>query len=394
MERIYLDHNATSPLDPAAREAVVAALPNWGNASSVHFEGRRARELVETAREAVAALVGADRFEIFFTSGATEANHIAIRALAKLGSDRGRHVLSTVVEHPSVLGALDALGAEGFGVARVPVDALGRLDPERFAAHIGPQTVVASVMGANNETGNLYDVELLARACRERGVRFHSDITQLVGRVPVDLHAIGCDAASFSGHKLGGPPGVGVLYVRRGTPLGPLLPGGHQERGLRAGTENVIGIVGLGAIAGPAKVRASSEVRALAEVRDRFWTEIQANVAGVVINGDPDGARRLPNTLNVSIGGAASEVIVIALDLAGFSVSAGSACSAGTLEPSHVLRAMSDGSPAWEARIRSALRVSIGHAHGLSHAREFARALGRAVATARAATPEDDGARS
>ncbi len=335
--RIYLDHNAGSPLRPAARDAMVAAMDVVANPSSAHREGARARALLEEARAAVAALIKAAPAEIVFTSGATEANDLAIRGAVP---DGGRIVVAAT-EHASVLAPARALGA-----VELPVDGQGRIAAEPV---VGP--ALLSVGLANGEVGTIAPVAELA-ARRGRNVVFHTDAAQAAGRVPVDVRALGVDLLSLSSHKLGGPAGAGALWVRRGTALRPQLLGGPQERARRAGTENLLGIVGFGA----ACRDAMSDVGATAGLTDRLWAGLETHVPGIRRLGPEDGPR-LPNTLNVRIPGCSGESLLMLLDLAGVAASLGSACSAGAPEPSHVLAAMGlDRETA-----RNGLRLSLGH---------------------------------
>jgi cysteine desulfurase len=338
--RIYLDHNAGSPLRPAARDAMVAAMDVLANPSSAHREGARARALLEEARTSVAALIGAAPAEIVFTSGATEANDLAIRGAVPAG---GR-VIVAATEHASVLAPARDLGA-----VELPVDGQGRVAPD---AVDGP--ALLSVGLANGEVGTIAPVAQLA-AKRGRGVVFHTDAAQAAGRIPVDVRALGVDLLSLSSHKLGGPAGTGALWVRRGTTVRPQLLGGPQERTRRAGTENLLGIVGFGAACRDARADTGAGDR-LAALTDRLWAGLRTQVPGILRLGPEDGAR-LPNTLNVRIPGCSGESLLMLLDLAGVAASLGSACSAGAPEPSHVLAAMGlDRESA-----RNGLRLSLGH---------------------------------
>jgi cysteine desulfurase len=345
--RIYLDHNAGAPLRPEARSAMLACLGAPANPSSAHREGARARAAVETARAEVAALVGAAPAEIVFTAGATEANNLAIR-----GAAGGRRIVTTAVEHASVLETARALDVP---LAVVGVDAEGRVDADAVVAACDGTTALASVGLANGEVGSVAPVAEIAARLRGRGVLLHTDAAQAAGRLPLDVAALGVDLLSLSAHKLGGPAGVGALWVRRGVSLAPQLTGGSQERGRRAGTENVAGIVGFGVAARLARSElseASARMRALAE---RLWAGLCARLPDVVRNG-PVAGPRLPNTLNLSVPGCTGESLMVLLDLAGIAVSVGSACATGAAEPSHVLRAMGRDAEA----ARGGLRLSLG----------------------------------
>lgn len=354
--RIYLDHNATTPLRAEVRVAMQEALGGlYGNPSSTHAEGAAARAAVEVARAQVAAAVGAEPAGIVFTSGATEANHGAIASALAIGERAGRrHVVTTCVEHPSVAEALGAFEARGGRVTRLPVGSDGQLDPGRLSQAISDETALVTLLWANNETGVLLHVSELVRRARERGAAVHLDATQCVGKVPVDLAALGADSLAASGHKQNGPKGVGFLALRPGADFEPWLRGGPQERRRRGGTENVAGIVGLGVACALAARELPQRSARMAALRDRLLEGLVAKVPGVRRNGD---ARHvLPNTLSVCFPGVAGDVLLEALDLEGVAVSAGAACHSGSVEPSRVLLAM--GLDAEEAR--ASLRFSVG----------------------------------
>lgn len=344
--RIYLDHNAGAPLRPAARDAMLAVLGAAGNPSSAHREGARARALVEEARATIAAAVGARPAEIVFTSGATEANNLALRGV------RGGLVVPAT-EHASVLETARALRDAGAPVAVVGVDGAGRVAVDDVLAACDDRTALASVALANGEVGALGPVAELAPALRARGILVHSDVAQAVGRIPVDVGTLGVDLLSLSSHKLGGPAGVGALWVRRGTALTATVTGGPQERGLRAGTENVAGIVGFGAAVRAAVAELAAAGPRMATLTARLWNGLRARLPDLVRHGPADG---LPNTLNVRVPGCSGESLLVLLDLAGVAVSLGSACAAGAVEPSHVLEAMGLGPDA----ARGGLRLSVG----------------------------------
>jgi cysteine desulfurase len=333
--RIYLDHAATTPV---RRDVLDAMLPffieDGFNPSSIHAEGRRAKGAVDDARVRVARVLGARPREIVFTAGGSEADNLAIAGVARARRDEGRHVVSAATEHHAVLHALDALREEGFEVTLLPVDRAGRVDPAAFAAALRPGTVLASVMLANNEIGTLAPVAALAALARERGVTFHTDAVQAPGQVPLDVGQLGVDLLSLSGHKFYGPKGVGILYVREGTPLVPHVRGGGQEYGRRAGTENVAGIAGIARALELAEADRTVVAPRMATLRDRLQAAIEASVPDVQINGAP--ADRLPNNLSVAFAGVDAEALLIRLDLEGIAASAGSACTSGSLEPSHV----------------------------------------------------------
>ena len=353
--RIYLDHNATTPLRDEVVEAMARVLRDcYGNPSSVHAEGAAARAAVERARERAAALVGAEPDEIVFTAGATEANNAALHG-ALAGAGPGAGLVTTAVEHPSVEEPAAALEARGHPVIRVPVDAEGRMDLGALREALAPPVRLASLLLANNETGVLQDAAPAAALCRERGVPLHLDATQAVGKLPVDLDALGADLLSASAHKFNGPKGVGILARRRGLRLEAWLRGGPQERGRRGGTENLAGIVGLGVACELAAQELGERAAEWARLRDRLWQGIREKVARVRRNGSERHV--LPSTLSVEFEGADGELLVQALDLEGVAVSAGAACHSGSVTPSRVLLAM--GRSAEQAR--GSLRFSVGH---------------------------------
>jgi cysteine desulfurase len=353
--RIYLDHNATSPPAPQVVDAAAAAMRDAvGNASSVHYFGQQARAAVDAARASVAALIGGDPSEVVFTSGGTEADNLAIRGVADTGLASGRtHLVVSAIEHEAVLTTVRALERRGWSVTLVPPDSSGVVEPARVAAALTPATALVSVMHANNEIGTVQPIAELAPLVHSGNAVFHVDAVQSAGKIPIDVGALGVDLLSISAHKFRGPKGVGALWIRRGTRLTATMTGGRQERSRRAGTENVPGIVGMGVAAELARAGLPGQA-AVAALRDRLEDAILAAVPGTCVNGDR--ARRVPNTSSISFEGVDAEAMLIALDLEGIAVSTGAACSSGTLEPSHVLRAMGL-SP---QRVQSALRFSLG----------------------------------
>jgi cysteine desulfurase len=327
---IYLDNNASTRLDPEVRRRMEASVDLYGNPSSAHAEGQRARRAVEEARQEVAALLGARADEIFFTSGGTEAN--ALGLFGAVGHRRGRVVVSAA-EHPSVREAAARLGATGsVEVVTVAPDGSGRLDPESVVSAIGPGTLLVSVMAANNEYGGLFPIAEIAAEAGRRGVLVHTDAVQAAGRIPMDVRAWGVDLLSVSAHKFHGPKGTGALFVRKGVSVEPHTPGGGQEKKVRAGTENTAGIVGFGAAARLARERLQSDAPAIARLRDRLERGIVEGVPGVRVVGA--GCPRLPNTSAILFEEASGEALLIRLDLEGVAVSVGSACSSGSLAPS------------------------------------------------------------
>lgn len=338
--RIYLDHNATTPLDPLVADRMTQALREvWGNASSVHHFGQQAKAALDEARGSVASLLGADASEIVFTAGGTESDNIAIRGAAEALEPGGRrHLITSAIEHEAVLNTMKALARRGWRVTTIPVDASGIVSADRLRETLTDDTALVSVMHANNEIGTIQPVAELASIAHERGALFHTDAVQSAGKLPLDMHALGVDMASIAGHKFYGPKGTGALWLKRGVRLVPPSSGGRQERNRRAGTENVPALVGFGVAADVARRKLAAEGERLAALRDRLEAGILASVPGSERNGASNP--RVPNTTNISIERVESESLLIGLDLAGIAVSSGSACSSGTLEPSHVLKAM------------------------------------------------------
>jgi cysteine desulfurase len=338
MKTVYLDNNATTAVAPEVLEAMA---PFWteryGNPSSAHSFGGNVHKEIDAARARVASLLGAQPGEIVFTSGGSEGDNTAIRGVLEAFEGRRRRFVTTRVEHPAVLAVAQFLRRKGFDVPEeIQVDASGALDMNQLDASITPGTALVSVMAANNETGVVFPVERIAELCKARGVLFHTDAVQTVGKIPIDLRKVPIDLLSLSGHKLHGPKGIGALFIRKGTRVSPFLLGGHQEGGKRAGTENVPGIVGLGMACEMARRHLADETGSVLALRDRLEKKILASCTGAVVN----GANRLPNTLNVSFEFIEGESILLMLDEFGICASSGSACTSGSLEPSHVLRAM------------------------------------------------------
>ena len=359
MTRVYMDHNATTPMAGAVADRMSAVLrEEFGNPSSVHHFGQRAKAAVDEARSAVADLIGADPSEVVFTSSGTESDNFAIRGAAEALEPGGRrHLISSGIEHEAVLNTLKSLARRGWQTTLLPVGVSGLVAAEALAAALTDQTAVVSIMHANNEIGTVQPVAELARLAKARGAVVHTDAVQTTGKIPVNVKGLGVDLLSLSAHKFYGPKGVGAIWVRRGLRLLPFMTGGKQERGRRAGTENVAGIVGMGVAARLAVAHMAEEGSRLAALRDRLERRILAAVPGTAVNGDP--GTRVPNTTNISFDRVEAESLLIALDLEGIAVSTGSACSSGTLEPSHVLKAM--GLPAH--RTQNSIRFSLGAAN-------------------------------
>lgn len=339
MRRVYLDHAATTPPAPEVVAAMSEAMTvAWGNPSSVHGSGRTARRLVNEARAEVARLIGAEPSEITFTSGGTEADNLAIRGAALARRDRGRHLITSNVEHSAVLQTCRALEAEGWDVTYVPVGPDGLINPIAIAKAMRPDTVLVSVMLANNEIGTIQPVAELSPLCQERGIALHTDAVQAVGQIPVDVNELGVDLLTLSAHKIYGPKGIGALYVRHGTKLTATSYGGSHERQRRAGTENVPGIAGFGVAARLARERLPQRQQHLANLRDRFIDGVLQTVPGTKLNGAREP--RLPGNANITFSGVSGEPLLINLDMKGIAVSAGSACASGSLEPSPVIIAL------------------------------------------------------
>jgi cysteine desulfurase len=378
--RVYLDHNATTPLRPEVGEALARAGRDlFGNPSSPHAEGAAARAALESARASVAELLGCRPQEVIFTAGATEANNTALLGVCAADAGAPRAAVSTTVEHPSVEAPLAWLEARGARVARVAVDADGLVDEERLEQALAARPALFSLLWANNETGVLQPLERIAARARAHGVLVHVDATQRVGKLPIDLSRLPVDLLSLSAHKLNGPKGVGCLVVRGEVAFAPLLRGGPQEAGRRGGTENVAGAVGLGVACELARAELPERAEQAARLRDRLWQGLLSKVPRVRRNGSAEHV--LPNTLNVEFEGASGELLLQALDLEGVAVSAGAACASGSIEPSHVLCAMGR-SP---AQARGSLRFSLGHGNSEAQIDHVLALLPQLVARARAA---------
>src|SRR2546425_4659901 len=372
MQRIYLDHNATTPVEPEVLDAMLPYLSaEYGNAASIHTFGQKARAAVEQARESVAALLGARPQEIVFTSGGTESDNHAIFGVVAAASGaqknaaassakeesaagREKHVITTAVEHEAVLNACQALEKQGVAVTFLPVDRNGRVNPEAVRRSIRPETVLITVMHANNELGTVQPLEEIGRIAKEADVYFHTDAVQSAGKLPINVNAMQVDLLSISGHKLYAPQGIGALYVRGGTRLRQLLYGGHHQRGFRPGTENVPGIVGLGKAAELALASIVGDATRVSALRSELERGLLERVPHSHANAA--GAPRTPNTANLTFPGIEGEALIIALDLKGLACSTGAACSSGAIEPSHVLTAI--GMPPEDAR--ASIRFSLG----------------------------------
>ena len=407
MKRVYFDHNATTPVEPAVLEAMLPYFSgNFGNASSIHGFGQAARAAVETARDQVAALIGARAQEIIFTSGGTEADNHAIFGVVRaaisdrrspngdagskelekrypnrLQSPKAPHVVTTAIEHEAVLNACQALEKEGADVTYVEVERSGYVEPESIRRAMRAETVLITVMHANNELGTIQELGEIGKVAAEGDVYFHTDAVQSAGKIPIDVNALRIDLLSISGHKIYAPKGVGALYVRGGTRIQQFMYGGHHQRGFRPGTENVAGIVGLGTAAEIARSALASGAARVGKLRDDFESGLLQRVPDVLVNGVD--ASRTPNTSNITFAGIDGEALVIALDLKGLACSTGAACSSGAVEPSHVLTAI--GLNAADAR--ASLRFSLGR-HTTSEEIAFALdVIPAAVAKLRGLSP-------
>ena len=354
--RVYLDHNATTPPAEEVVAAVTRALTEtFGNASSLHEAGQQAKSVLDDARQRVAALVGGEAAEIVFTASGTEADNLAIRGVAEAVEPTGRReIVISAIEHEAVLNTARALARRGWTITALPVDHSGIVSPDALQSVLSDRVALVSVMHANNEIGTVQPLAALAALAHQQGALVHTDAVQSAGKIPLDVRALGVDLLSISAHKFSGPKGAGALWVRRGARLNQQLTGGRQERNRRAGTENVPAIAGMGVAARLAQHSANAGTAALARLRDRLETGILDRVPGSVINGAREP--RVPNTTNIAFERVEAEALLIALDLEGIAVSTGSACSSGTLAPSHVLKAM--GLPSW--RTQSSIRFSLG----------------------------------
>lgn len=355
MRKVYFDYNATTPVHPDVAEAVGSFWGElFGNPSSLHWAGREVKNFYDGAREKIARVMNADPGEIVLTSGGTEGANHAIKGVASALGGKGKHIITSMVEHPCVLNTCRYLEEKGFKVTYLPVDGYGWLDPQKVAEAITEETILVTVMFANNETGTVMPIADIGAITRERGILFHSDMVQTIGKIPIDLKSLNVDIASFSGHKVYAPKGVGTIFIRDGVFLENFIHGGHQEGGRRAGTENVIGAVAFGKACEIVEKALAEERAHVGSLRQKLLDGIMTSVEDVRLNGHP--TERLPNTLNLSFEYVEAESLLLALDMHGIAVSSGSACSSGSAEPSHVLLAM--GIP--PEVCQSAVRISLG----------------------------------
>ncbi|MBN1549923.1 cysteine desulfurase [bacterium] len=363
MQYIYLDHNATTPLRPEVKETITNSLDLYGNASSYHPLGIKARESIENARSGILAFLGADEGRLIFTSNGSESNNLVLKGLVCEGSICPRHktarkrphVITTQIEHPSVINTVSCLNRIGAEVTLLDVDQYGLVDPDEIKRALRPSTVLVSIMHGNNEIGTIQPIGNIGSYLQNEGITFHTDAVQTVGKIPVDVNKLNVDYLSLSGHKINAPKGIGALFIRRIMTLCPLIHGGHQEQNLRAGTENTIGIIAMGKAIELIKLEGETAIQETQRLRDRLYENLSQNLTGVHLNGHP--TRRLPGTLNVSFDRIDGAALLEMMAIEGIAASTGSACSTGDSKPSHVLTAL--GLP--PERIRSAIRFSLGY---------------------------------
>lgn len=340
MRRIYLDHSATTPVDPQVADLMLKYyLEFYGNPSSVHSYGREVKKALEDARSQVASLIGANPAEITFTSGGTEADNLAIQGVAKTRANKGKHLITTAIEHHAVLDTCKYLAKNGYELTVLPVDEEGSVSIDDVIKAIRPDTILISIMHANNEVGSIQPIAEIGKLTREKDILLHVDAVQSLGKIPIDVKQMNIDLLTMSSHKIYGPKGVGALYVRKGVKLSPLVFGGSQERKIRSGTENTPGIIGFGLACELAGQRMEEENKELTRLRDKLLDGILSSIDSVKLNG-PRGEKRLPNNVNVSIRYIEGESLLLSLDMMGIAASSGSACTSGSLDPSHVLLAM------------------------------------------------------
>ncbi|MGQ9456328.1 MAG: cysteine desulfurase NifS [Armatimonadota bacterium] len=336
---IYLDHAATTPIDPEVLDVMMPFLKEkFGSASTLYSLGREARDAVEEARVKVARLIGAQPEEIYFTSGGTESDNWAIFGVAAAKANKGNHIITSKIEHHAVLEPCHWLEKHGYSVTYLPVDSNGFVDPEELNKAITDKTILITIMHANNEIGTIEPVEQIGKIAKEKGIHFHTDTVQTVGHIPVDVNAINCDSLAISAHKLYGPKGIGAIYIRKGSRMERFMRGGGQENNKRAGTHNVAGIVGLGKAAELAYNRMLGEAQRLTRLRDMLIQGIESRIENAKLNGDR--VKRLPNNVNFSFEAVEGESMILLMDMNGICVSSGSACTSGSLDPSHVLMAI------------------------------------------------------
>jgi len=382
MKNIYMDHSATTPV---AAEVLEAMLPyfsdKFGNASSLHSFGREAKEALEDSREKVARLLNADPEEIVFTSGGTESDNMALKGIARKNRNSGRHIITSSIEHPAILETCRSLEREGFSLTYLPVNREGLVELSQLERAIRPDTILISIMHANNEVGTIQPLEEVGRLAADRDIYLHTDAVQTVGKIPVDVEAMGADLLSLSAHKLYGPKGVGALYIRRGTKMQSLSTGGGHERNLRSGTENVAGIVGLARAADLAREEMAAEGQRLVQLRDRLAALVLERVKDAWVNGSME--KRLPGSLNFGFSYVEGESLLLYLDSKGIAVSTGSACSSHKLEPSHVLLALG----LKPEECHGSLRITMGRSNNQEQVDYVAECIAEAVERFRMMSP-------
>jgi cysteine desulfurase len=376
LENIYLDHNATTPVAPEALEAMIPLLNDtFGNPSSIHSHGRAARVLLDQAREKVGKLINAHPGEIVFTSGGTESINFAIFGVAHALKEKGRHIITSVIEHPAVINTCHQLIDLGFKVDFLPVDHHGRIDIDALRSLLKEETTLISIQHANSEVGVLQSIDEIADIAKERGVLFHSDMVQSIGKLPLDVKKLSVDLVSFSAHKMYGPKGVGALYIKKGIPkLFSLICGGGQERNRRGGTENIPGVVGFGVAAELANERLNSDFKRIEDMRNHLESLMTDQLTGVELFADAS-VPRLPNTISVGFDGIDGQTLMIRLDIEGISVSTGTACGSGSISPSEVLSAMN----VPLEKIRGMIRISLGRNNTISEVNRFFEILKKMV---------------
>ncbi len=382
MNRIYFDHSATTPIDPAVFEAMRPYfLEKFGNASSIHFFGREAKVALEEARELVADFCGASANEIYFTSGGTEADNMAILGVTHQLSEKGKHIISSRIEHHAVLHTCEYLAKQGFDLTLLKPDKFGVITPQQVAEAIRDDTILVSIMHANNEVGTINDIKKIGEITKERGILFHSDAVQSFGKIPIQLSTMNVDLMAMSGHKIYGPKGIGILFVKRGVKLLPITFGGAHERNRRPGTENIPGIIGLAKAVELCKEQLASDEERIGQLRDLLYKKLSEKIPRLYLNGHPQ--KRLAGLLNVSVQGIEGEALLLSLDLKGIAASSGSACTSGSVDPSHVLSAMG----LKPELAQSSIRFSLGRGNTLEEVEYAAQVLPEIVERLRAMSP-------
>jgi cysteine desulfurase len=382
MKRIYLDHNATTPVHPEVLEAMLPYFKEkFGNPSSIHGFGRDAKVALEEARDKVAGLLGASSNEIFFTSGGTESDNLAVKGTAFANRKKGFHIITSKIEHHAILESCKFLEKEGFELTYLSVDSKGIVDPDELRKAIRDDTILVSIMYANNEVGTIQPIEELSKISNEGGAYFHTDAVQAMGKIPINLKKLNVDMLSISGHKIYGPKGVGAIYIRKGVRITPWSHGGHHERSRRAGTENIPGVVGFAKAIEIVVKGIDEQNKHLRHLTETFYKKLVDTIPDVILNGDLE--RRIPNTLNLSFKGVEGESIILSLDLKGVAVASGSACTSGTLEPSHVLSAMGID----PAIAQGAIRFSFGRDNTMEDVEYVASLLPEIVERLRSMSP-------